>query len=229
MFKRYPNWYFWSAINCRNVKAHKECLPKLSLIQYNKNLPRIVFTAASAYLSLAGSQTTKYLTSVWKQQEPRLLFKVLSATASWKSLGATFQTGCPETPPPPYIHVSKQRGSRQHSAKCLHRIRRRLSPGERRLYRSGSLQSYCHHGTWHHIIICREPGGGGAAGVGRGDGHGRESDVQVCGDFADGLVGREDELQSLFLLHEVSDVILNVSLLILQLISFLPRQRKLGH
>jgi hypothetical protein len=64
--------------------------------------------------------------------------------------------------------------------------------------------------------------------VGRGDGHRHdgESDVQVCGDFADGLVGREDELQSLFLLQEVGDVVLNVGLLILQLIGFLSRQRK---
>ena len=61
----------------------------------------------------------------------------------------------------------------------------------------------------------------GEAGVGQGDGHHWEVCVQLGGDLADGLVGSQDELKLLFLLQEISDITLQVGLLILELISFL--------
>lgn len=58
-------------------------------------------------------------------------------------------------------------------------------------------------------------------GGGQGD-HG-EVRVQIGGNLADGLVGSQDELQSLFLLQEVGDIVLQAGLFVLQLIGFLER------
>lgn len=67
---------------------------------------------------------------------------------------------------------------------------------------------------------------GGQAGVGGGQGHHREVRLQIGGNLADGLVGSQDELQPLFFLQKVGNVVLQARLLVLQLICFLERGEK---
>lgn len=67
--------------------------------------------------------------------------------------------------------------------------------------------------------------GRGVAGDRGGDGGHQEVRLQLGGDFADGLVGRQDELEPFLLLHQIGDVILQARLLILKHISFLRNKR----
>lgn len=64
------------------------------------------------------------------------------------------------------------------------------------------------------------------AGDGGGEGGRQEVRLQLGGDFADGLVGRQDELEPLLLLHQVGDVILQARLLILKHVSFLRNKKE---
>ena len=67
---------------------------------------------------------------------------------------------------------------------------------------------------------------GGAGGESRGEGD--EHVVQLGGDLADGPVGGQDELQPLLLLQQVSDVVLQVGLIVFQIIRFLSRGKRAG-
>lgn len=86
-------------------------------------------------------------------------------------------------------------------------------------------------GSWRQGLLAGGVGGcgrhcGGEAWEGGGDGGQGKLGLQLWWDFADGLVGSQDELQPFFLLQQISNIILQAGLLIFKLVSFLSDGKK---